>query len=162
MSKKTGRPDQAGKDNVKSANQRGAARLAAVQALYQMELGQLSLEDTIAQFSVHHAGREVDGDKYLPADGDFFGQILKGVLGAQLEIDPLIDQVLTDSWPVQRIDATLRAILRCSSYELLKRPDIPENVIISEYLDVTRAFFDDDAVGMVNAVLDSIKTRRAQ
>lgn len=98
----------------------------------------------------------------MPSDGDFFGQILKGVLAAQLEIDPLIDEVLTDGWPVQRIDATLRAILRCASYELLKRPDIPETVIISEYLDVTRAFFDDDAVGMVNAVLDSLKTRRPQ
>lgn len=155
MTKKPNRPVSG-----KPANQRGAARLAAVQALYQMEVGHISLEETLAQFAAHHSGREVEGDKYLPADGDFFGQILKGVIAAQLEIDPLIDSVLSDDWPVQRIDATLRAILRGASYELLKRPDIPETVIITEYLDVTRAFFDDDAVGMVNAVLDSIKTRR--
>lgn len=144
----------------KSANQRGAARLAAVQALYQMEVGHISLEETLAQFAAHHAGREVEGDKYLPADADFFGQILKGVISSQLEIDPLIDAELSDDWPVQRIDATLRAILRCASFELLKKPDIPEKVIITEYLDVARAFFDDDAVGMVNGVLDSIKTHR--
>ena len=145
---------------AKTANQRGAARLAAVQALYQMEVGHVSLEQTLSQFAAHHLGKEVEGEQYLPADADFFSQIIKGVIRSQLEIDPLINARLSDEWPVGRIDATLRAILRSAAFELLKKPDIPENVIISEYLDVTRAFFDDDAVKLVNGVLEAIKKDR--
>ena len=145
----------------KPANQRGAARLAAVQALYQMEVGHISMEETLAQFNAHHLGKEIEGTQYLPADADFFAQIIKGVLSAQREIDPQVNAALSSDWPVTRIDATLRAILRAAGFELLKKPDIPENVIISEYLDVTRAFFDDDAVKLVNGVLETLKKNRA-
>lgn len=145
---------------LKVANQRGAARLAAVQALYQMEVGHVSMEETMSQFNAHHLGKEVEGDQYLPADADFFSQIIKGVLEFQRDLDPQINVALSDDWPVSRIDAILRAVLRCAGFELLKKPDIPENVIISEYLDVTRAFFDDDAVKLVNGVLDSVKKNR--
>src|SRR5579872_3697674 len=86
------------------ANQRGAARLAAVQALYQMEIGRQSLEDTLSQFSAHMLGREVEGEQYLPADADFFRQIVSGVVRNQLDIDPSIDKALTADWPVTRID----------------------------------------------------------
>lgn len=122
-------PKTSGAHVTKPANQRGAARLAAVQALYQMDIGQISLEKTLDQFKATHLGREIEGEQYLPADADFFGQIIKGVIGAQREIDPIIDAALTEDWPVGRIDATLRAILRAAAFELLKRPDIPSNVI---------------------------------
>lgn len=140
----------------KTANQRGAARLAAVQALYQMDVGHQSLEDTLSQFSAFHLGREIEGEEYLPADADFFRQIVRGVIKAQLEIDPAIDRSLTKDWPVSRIDATLRAILRAAAWELLKRQDIPPGVVITEYVDVAKAFYEDDAPALVNGVLDAI------
>jgi N utilization substance protein B len=140
----------------RSANQRGAARLAAVQALYQMDVGRQSLEDTLAQFQVHHLGREIEGEQYLPADADFFQQIVTGVIKSQLDIDPTIDRALDKGWPMARIDATLRAILRAATFELLRRKDIPAGVVITEYVDVARAFYEDDAPGLVNGVLDAI------
>jgi N utilization substance protein B len=143
-------------NSARSANQRGAARLAAVQALYQMDVGRQTLEDTLAQFGAFHLGREVEGEQYLPADADFFGQIVRGVTKSQLEIDPAIDKALADDWPMERVDATLRAILRAAAFELLRRRDIPPRVVITEYVDVARAFFEDDATGMVNAALDAI------
>lgn len=143
-------------NNSRPANQRGAARLAAVQALYQMDVGRQTLEDTLAQFSAFHLGREVEGEQYLPADADFFGQIVRGVTKNQLEIDPAIDKALAEDWPIDRIDSTLRAILRAAAFELLRRRDIPARVVITEYVDVARAFFEEDASGMVNAALDSI------
>ncbi len=138
------------------ANQRGAARLAAVQALYQMDIGRQSLEDTLSQFSAHMLGREVEGEQYLPADADFFRQIVGGVIRSQLEIDPTIDRALSADWPVGRIDATLRAILRAAVFELLRRRDIPAGVVISEYVDIAKAFYEDDAPAMVNGVLDAV------
>jgi N utilization substance protein B len=143
-------------DPSRPANQRGAARLAAVQALYQMDVGRQSLEDTLAQFSAHHLGREIEGDQYLPADADFFRQIVTGVIKSQLDIDPTVDNALNKGWPMARIDATLRAILRAATFELLRRKDIPTGVIITEYVDVARAFYEDDAPGLVNGVLDAI------
>lgn len=140
----------------RQANKRGAARLAAVQALYQMDVGRATLEDTLAQFSAFHLGRELEGEQYLPADADFFGQIVRGVTRNQLEIDPAIDKALAEDWPIERIDSTLRAILRAAAFELLRRRDIPPRVVITEYVDVARAFFEEDASGMVNAALDSI------
>ena len=149
-------------DAARPANQRGAARLAAVQALYQMDVGRQSLEETLAQFSALHLGREIEGDRYLPADADYFRQIVKGVIAGQLEIDPAIEDALADDWPVTRIDATLRAILRSAAYELLRRRDVPAKVVISEYVDIAKAFYGDDAPGMVNAVLDTLsKTVKA-
>jgi N utilization substance protein B len=143
-------------DGARPANQRGAARLAAVQALYQMDVGRTTLEDTLAQFGAFHLGREIEGEQYLPADADFFRQIVRGVTKHQLEIDPAIDKALDEGWPMERVDATLRAILRAAAFELLLRRDIPPRVVITEYVDVARAFFEDDATGMVNAALDSI------
>jgi transcription antitermination protein NusB len=140
----------------RSANQRGAARLAAVQALYQMDVGRATLEDTLAQFGAFHLGREIEGEQYLPADADFFRQIVGGVAKHQLQIDPAVDKALAEGWPIERVDATLRAILRAAAFELLRRKDIPSKVVITEYVDVARAFYEDDASGMVNAALDSI------
>jgi N utilization substance protein B len=141
---------------TRTANQRGAARLAAVQALYQMDVGRQSLEDTLGQFNTHMLGREVEGEQYLPADADFFRQIVSGVIKSQLDIDPTVDKALSNDWPVGRIDATLRAILRAAAFELLRRRDIPAGVVITEYVDIAKAFYEDDAPGMVHAVLDTI------
>jgi N utilization substance protein B len=141
---------------VRPANQRGAARLAAVQALYQMDIGRQTLEDTLSQFSAHMLGREVEGEQYLPADADFFRQIVSGVIKSQLDIDPTIDKALSSDWPVGRIDATLRAILRAAAFELLRRRDIPAGVVITEYVDIAKAFYEDDAPALVNGVLDTI------
>lgn len=142
--------------NPRAANQRGAARLAAVQALYQMDVGRASLEDTLAQFGAFHLGREIEGEQYLPADADFFRQIVTGVTTHQIQIDPSVDKALAEGWPIERVDATLRAILRAAAFELLRRKDIPAKVVITEYVDVARAFYEDDASGMVNAALDAI------
>ena len=138
------------------ANQRGAARLAAVQALYQMDVGRQTLEDTLSQFNAYMLGREVEGEQYLPADADFFRQIVTGVIRSQLDIDPTIDKSLSNDWSVGRIDATLRAILRAAAFELLRRKDIPQGVVITEYVDIAKAFYEDDAPRLVNAVLDNI------
>jgi N utilization substance protein B len=145
-----------GETGDRPANQRSAARLAAVQALYQMDIGRTSLEDTLAQFNSFHLGREIEGEQYLPADADFFRQIVAGVIKGQLEIDPSINDALTADWPVGRIDATLRAILRAATFELLRRRDIPQKVVITEYVDIAKAFYADDAPGMVNGVLDAV------
>ncbi len=140
------------------ANQRGAARLAAVQALYQMDVGRQSLEETLSQFSAVHLGREIEGEEYLPADADFFRQIVSGVIKGQLQIDPAVDNALKDGWPMGRIDATLRAILRAGAFELLRRKDIPARVVITEYVDVAKAFYADDTSALVNGVLDKVAT----
>ena len=142
--------------STRPANQRGAARLAAVQALYQMDVGRQTLEDTLSQFNAHMLGREVEGEQYLPADADFFRQIVSGVIKSQLDIDPTVDKALSNGWPVGRIDATLRAILRAAAFELHRRRDIPAGVVITEYVDIAKAFYEDDAPGMVHAVLDTI------
>src|SRR5690606_39930356 len=102
---------------LRLANQRGAARLAAVQALYQMDIGRATLEDTLAQFGAFHLGREIEGEQYLPADADFFRQIVTGVAAHQLQIDPSVDRALAENWPIERVDATLRAILRAAAFE---------------------------------------------
>ncbi|MEP0324186.1 transcription antitermination factor NusB [Bauldia litoralis] len=141
---------------AKPANQRGAARLAAVQALYQMDLAGATLPDVLAEFEAHRLGQEVDGEQYRDADPAFFRDIVSGVVRDQRALDPAIHQALTPGWPLPRIDATLRAVLRSGAYELANRSDVPARVVITEYVDVTRAFFDSDAAGMVNAVLDKL------
>lgn len=145
-----------GEDQYRVANQRGAARLAAVQALYQMDIGGTEIADILEQFASREDGHEVDGEKYLPADVDFLRQIVSGVLKQQLIIDPLLNEKLSDDWHLSKIDSTLRAILRAGAYELYFKRDIPAKVVISEYLDVAKAFFEGEVPGMVNAVLDKI------
>jgi transcription antitermination protein NusB len=140
----------------RKANRRGAARLAAVQALYQMEMAGTGLNEILAQFESHWLGREVEGEQYLPAEAAFFREIVSGVLDMQRELDPRIDAALEATWPLKRIEAILRSVLRAGSWELAKRLDIPSRVIVSEYVDVAHAFVDASETGMVNAVLDRI------
>ena len=144
------------KNPDKKANRRGAARLAAVQALYQMDLAGAGLNDIFAEFESHWLGNEVEGDKYLPAEAAFFQDVVSGVVRDQAKIDPLIDDALSKGWPLKRIDAILRAVLRAGSYELEHRKDVPARVVVSEYVDVAHAFVEKDETGMVNAVLDQI------
>ena len=140
----------------KPANQRGAARLAAVQALYQMDIGGATLPAVLAEFEVHRLGKEVDGEQYRDADPAFFREIVGGVVNAQRTLDPAIDDALVSDWSLPRIDTTLRAILRSGAFELAERRDVPARVVITEYVDVAKAFFDADATAMVNAVLDTL------
>ena len=140
----------------KKANRRGAARLAAVQALYQMDIAGAGINDVFAEFESHWIGGEVEGDKYLPAEAAFFRDIVSGVVRDQTRLDPLIDDALSRGWPLKRIDAILRAVLRAGAYELEHRKDIPGRVVVSEYVDVANAFVDREETGMVNAVLDQI------
>ena len=138
------------------ANRRGAARLAAVQALYQMDIAATPLTDILAQFESHWLGREVEGEQYLPAEAAHFRDVVAGVVEAQRKLDPLIDTALAQGWPLKRIEAILRAILRAGAYELDKKRDVPARVVVSEYVDVAHAFVDRDETGMVNAVLDQL------
>ncbi len=149
---------------ARPANQRGAARLAAVQALYQMELGGQTLPDVLAEFEAHRLGKEVDGDQYRDADAAYFRDIVGGVVEHQRILDPAVDAALLNGWPLARIDATLRAILRSGAFELEHRTDVPARVIITEYVDVANAFYEGDVPAMVNAVLDTLakKVRPAE
>ena len=144
------------KHRERPANQRGAARLAAVQALYQMDLGGASLPDIVAEFEAHRLGKEMDGEQYRDADAAFFREIVGGVVAGQRDLDPAIDAALSDDWPLKRVDATLRAILRAGAFELSGRPDVPARVVITEYVDVAKAFFEGEVPAMVNAVLDAL------
>ena len=143
------------KDDRK-ANRRGAARLAAVQALYQMDIARTPIDDILAEFESHWIGREIEGAQYLPAEAAFFRDVVSGVVRQQRSLDPLIDEALARSWPLKRLDAILRAVLRAGAYELGHRSDVPARVVVSEYVDVANAFFDRNETGMVNAVLDQI------
>jgi N utilization substance protein B len=142
--------------DARKANKRGAARLAAVQALYQMEVGGTGLNDILAEFESHWLGREVEGAQYLPAEAAFFRDIVSGVVREQRELDPVIDEALQKGWPLKRIEAVLRAALRAGAYELIHRRDVPPRVVVAEYADVAAAFVERDETGMVNAVLDQL------
>jgi len=138
------------------AEQRSAARLAVVQALYQMEAAGKGLKETCAEFESFWIGHEIEGEQYKKAEIAFFRDVLKGVLADQGPIDKLIDKTLVEGWPLARIDMVLRAILRAGTYELKKRTDIPARVSIKEYVDVAGAFFGHEESGMINAVLDGL------
>src|SRR6201994_1025792 len=143
----------------KKANRRGAARLAAVQALYQMDIAGAGMNDVFAEFESHWLGGEVEGETYLPAEAAFFRDVVSGVVRDQKKLDPLVDQALATGWPLKRIDAIIRAVLRAGTYELEHRKDVPARVVVTEYVDVANAFVDREETGMVNAVLDQLARR---
>jgi N utilization substance protein B len=147
---------------------RSLARVAAVQALYQMDMAGTDLTDVIDEFVTHRftgasAGSEdAEGDNggsLEGADSTFFSEILKGVLRRQRDIDPLVDEQLAIGWRLVRIDSILRAILRAGVLELLERDDVPARVVINEYINVAHAFFDVEEPRVVNGVLDRIARR---
>ncbi|MFN3658786.1 MAG: transcription antitermination factor NusB [Pseudolabrys sp.] len=142
--------------DARKANKRGAARLAAVQALYQMDMAGTGLNEIMAEFESHWIGREVEGAQYLPAEAAFFRDVVGGVVREQRALDPMIDEALQKGWPLKRIEAVLRAALRAGAYELVHRRDVPGRVVVTEYADVAAAFVGREETGMVNAVLDAL------
>jgi len=139
---------------------RSQARLAAVQALYQMDLAETDLAAVIEEFKAHRLGHGADDGTDdgtgAKADPEHFAGVLKGVMRRQRDIDPMIDQQLAEGWRLTRIDSILRAILRAGAFELMELADVPPRVIISEYLDVAHAFFEGDEPRVVNGVLDNL------
>ena len=135
---------------------KSAARLNAVQALYQMDLAATPLSEILAQFESHWIGQEIEGDEIASADLTLFRDIVGGVVREQRAVDNLLDAALVHGWPLKRIEAVLRATLRAGTYELSERPDVPARVVIAEYVNVAAAFLDREETGMVNAVLDGI------
>ena len=144
------------------ASERAAARLAAVQALYEMDVTGKTLPVVFAEFETHWIGREIEGERYNDAELTLFRAIVQGVLENQEPLDRTIDKTLVASWPLARVDSVMRATLRGGAYELNARKDIPARVVIKEYVDIAAAFFGREESGMINAVLDGMaRTWRA-
>ena len=135
---------------------RSQARLAAVQALYQMDLAETDLAAVIEEFKAHRLGHGSDNGTGGEVDPEHFAGLLKGVVKRQREIDPMIDQQLAQGWRLTRIDSIVRAILRAAAFELIELGDVPARVIISEYVEVAHAFFEGDESKVVNGVLDGL------
>ena len=127
---------------AQGGRRRTAARLGAVQALYQIELAGAAPETVIAEFLRHRLGQEEDeGESFGAADRLFFAELVRGAAGRQTDLDRMITAALTPDWPLARLEAVLRAVLRLGAYELLAEAEVPATVVISEYLDVAHAFF---------------------
>lgn len=135
---------------------RTAARVAAVQALYQMDLAGTDLNDVIEEFLQVRFSSDGQEETIDGADRTFFADILRAVLRRQREIDPMVDEQLATGWRLVRVDSILRAILRAGVAELLDRDDVPARVVINEYINVGRFFFSDDEPRVINGVLDKI------
>src|ERR1700738_880465 len=142
---------------------RSVARLAAVQARYQLELNrEIDPESVVREFARHRLGHDIDGDRYGEADPAPFSDIVRGGAGDLDRLDRTISEVLTEEWPLPRFDAFLRAILRAGAYELVHRHDVPPRVSISEYTTIAHAVFSDKEPGLANGVLDKLgRTLRA-
>jgi N utilization substance protein B len=135
---------------------RSAARLAAVQALYQFHMEQTPQARLLDEFHQHRLGKDIEDDQLAPAEVDFFDDLVIGALARMDEIDAIISARLADGWTLVRLDKTMVQILRAGTYELLARPDVPKKAVISEYVDVAHAFFDEREAKFVNGVLDAV------
>jgi len=144
------------KPETKPGGARSAARLGAVQALYQMDISGQASEQIIAEFIDFRLGEVIEGDHYAEADTQFFNDLVKGVEDRKTDIDGYVAGALSEDWTLARIESVARGILRAGTYELMARPDIPTSVVINEYVDVAKAFFDDNKPGFVNGVLDKL------
>ena len=142
--------------DVSGAGKRGLARLAAVQALYQIELTSAEPGAVVAEFLAHRLGREIDGEQYAEAERGFFADLVKGCTERRDDVDRIVASALPADWPLARIESVLRAILRAGTYELLARSDVPARVIINEYVEIAHAFFSGKEPGMANGALDRI------
>jgi transcription antitermination protein NusB len=135
---------------------RSQARLAAVQALYQMDLAATDLVDVIAQFAAHRFGADAEDRTVADADLELFSELVRGTVERQRDIDPPLDAQLAAGWRLNRIDAIIRATLRCAMFELVAKPGVPARAVINEYVEVAKAFFAGDEPKVVNAVLDGV------
>lgn len=135
---------------------RSAARLAAVQALYQQEMEGTPVARLIHEFHHHRLGATIEGDTYAEAEQSFFDDLVAGADARRDEIDELIANRLAEGWSLERLDKPMKAILRAGAYELIARPDVPVATVISEYVDVAHAFYDKREAGFVNGLLDAV------
>jgi N utilization substance protein B len=138
---------------------RSAARLAAVQALYQQEMEGTPLPRLLKEFHDYRLGAMIEDEQYHDAEHDFFDDVVTGADARREEIDRLIGERLAEGWTLERLDRPMRAILRAGAYELIARPDVPVGSVISEYVDVAHAFYDKRESGFVNGLLDAIAKR---
>ncbi|HWK45691.1 MAG TPA: transcription antitermination factor NusB [Stellaceae bacterium] len=148
------KPPKSGK--ARTGSRRSAARLAAVQALYQDEMTSLGARDVVGEFARHRLGQEIDGDDYVPADQTLFEELVRGAIEHRPALDALLVPVLDVEWPLDRLEMVLRAILRAATFELAHRIDVPVRVVITEYVDIAHAFFAGKEPGFVNGVLDRL------
>jgi N utilization substance protein B len=135
---------------------RSAARLAAVQALYQQEMEKTPLPTLLHEFHHHRLGATIEGVEYADAEVDFFDDVVAGVDARREELDGLIATRLPADWPLHRLDRPMRQILRAGAYELAARIDVSTGSVISGYVDVAKAFYDRKEAGFVNGILDSV------
>lgn len=135
---------------------RAAARLGAVQALYQQQMEGTPLTQLLDEFHMHRLGAEIEGMQFNEAERSFFDDLVKGTLARRDEIDALLESKLAEGWSLARLDKTQLQILRAGAYELMARADIPTGTAISEYVDVAHAFFDAREAKFVNGVLDAV------
>jgi N utilization substance protein B len=135
---------------------RAAARLAAIQALYQHEMEGTAIPSLLHEFHNHRLGATIEDAEYAEAEVDFFDDVVKGTHARLVEIDTIVAAKLAKGWSLTRLDKAMRAILRAGAYELLARPDVPVGTVITEYVDVAHAFFDKREAGFVNGLLDGI------
>lgn len=135
---------------------RSAARLAAVQALYQWQMEETATARLLDEFHQHRLGREIEDVHYAAADVAFFDDLVRGVIARAEELDALLAERLAEGWSLARLDRTMLQILRAGAWELLARPDVPVGTAISEYVDVAHAFFEAREAKFVNGVLDAV------
>jgi len=135
---------------------RSAARLAAVQALYQLDMEATAMAQLLDEFHRHRLGAEIEGDQYADAEVAFFDDVVQGTTARKDEIDDLLSDKLATGWKLERLDKTMLQILRAGAFELLARADVPIGTVISEYVDVAHAFFEPREAKFVNGLLDSV------
>ena len=135
---------------------RSAARLAAVQALYQMDMEKIGLARLLDEFHAHRLGAEIEDAQYANAEQSFFDDVVSGVDARRAEIDALIEAKLGEQWKISRLDKTMLQLLRAGTYELLARADVSTASVINEYVDVAHAFFDAKDAKFVNGLLDAV------
>lgn len=135
---------------------RSVARLAAVQALYQMEVSGAGVDAVVREFGEHRFDRDVEGERLAAADETFFAELAKGVVAKQGEVDQAIVKRLASGWRLERLDATARAVLRAGAFELIHRRDVPTEVVIDEYVEIAKSFFEGPEAGFINGALDAI------
>lgn len=135
---------------------RSVARLAAVQALYQMEVSGAGADAVVREFTDHRFDRDMEDARLAEADEEFFAELVRGAVTDQAAVDRAIVKRLAEGWKLERIDATVRAILRAGTYELLRRVEVPTEVAIDEYVEIAKSFFEGSEPGFVNGALDAI------
>lgn len=144
------------KPRATGGGRRSAARLAAVQALYQIDLADGTADTVVQEFVRHRLGQVIEGTRYRDADAEWFGDVVRGATARRAEIDALVESAIASGRGLERVETLLRATLRAGAYELLARVDVPARVVIDEYVDVANAFFSGPEPKLLNGVLDRI------